>query len=300
MDEIWINRASDVVVTRMKHIIEVQHMERMNTTMPIRKIDSDRYVELATGEIKEFEKAVNKAQSYVSLHKTFKKMRFLINHNFDGARNELHITLTYAENMTDTERLYFDFDKFMKRLRYKYRNTSTIDFMNVPEPQGRGAWHCHVLLRFNDLEEIFIPNGELRELWGHGFVKIKSLKDIDNIAAYLSAYLTDIEFNLDPTSEIDTKIILTAIKEEREIVEKEVEGAQKKFIKGGRLHMYPSEMNLIRKSKGIKYPPRTKEKYYKIKKEVGSAKPNFQRQYKIEKDNFTNTITFEQYNLKRK
>lgn len=280
-----------VIVTGMNHIVEVQHMRKMNRQAHIKKLDKHRYVDLGTGEIKEFKHIENRSQSYNSLRQTFKKLRYLINANFEGKQNELHVILTYAENMTDTKRLYNDFDKFMKRLRYKYRNESSIDYISVVEPQGRGAWHCHVLMRFNDLKSIYIKNKDLADLWGHGFVQVKSLKDVDNIGAYLSAYLTDIELN-------DSNIIAAA-KNKMEIKTVAVEGVSKKYIKGGRLHLYPSGMNLYRKSKGIKFPDRQRMKHKNVKKIVGSAKPHYEKTYIVENDDFENTIHFQQYNLKR-
>src|SRR5690606_23256476 len=205
--------------------------------------------------------------------------------------NELHITLTYKENMTDPKRLYVDFDRFFKRLRYKYKNDSSIDYVSVIEPQGRGAWHCHVLMRFNDLDKVFIKSDDLSALWGQGFIKIKSLKDIDNIGAYLSAYLADVELTDDN--------MLRAFVEESHIVIREVEGQEKRFVKGGRLHMYPSGMNLFRKSKGMMYPERKEMLFKDIEKVVGSAKPHYSKSYHIENDDFENTISFLQYNKKR-
>ena len=256
-------------------------MEKMNTQAPIKKLDMHKYLDLQTGEIKEFELSENRAENLNSLRQTFKRFRYLINANFRGGANELHVVLTYKENMTDTKRLYTDFDKFIKRLRYKYREISTIDYLSGVEPQGRGAWHCHVLLRFNDLEKIYIPNEEMAKLWGQGFTMVKSLKDVDNIGAYLSAYLTDIEVGED----IRGPNI------------KEVNG--KRFIKGGRLYLYPPGMNLYRKSKGIKFPDRKKMTYETAKKIVGSAKPTFEKVYDVENGDFKNRITFQQYNLKR-
>ena len=280
-----------VKVTQMNHIIEVQHMEKMNRTNHIRKLDKDRYLDLRTGEIKEFEQSENRQQNYNSLRQTFKKLRYLINNNFTGKANELHVTLTYKENMTDTKRLYEDFKKFMKRMKYKYKKESTIDYITVVEPQGRGAWHCHVLMRFNELDKVYIKNKDLREIWGSGFVTIKSLKDVDNIGAYLSAYLADIE--------LTEETVMKAIAEESEIVIREVEGKEKKFVKGGRLHMYPPGMNLFRKSKGIVYPEREEMSFRDVKKIVGAATPHYLKKYHIENDDFENTITFIQYNTKR-
>lgn len=283
---------SDVVkVTRAKHIVEIQYMEKMNTVSNIKKIDRDSYIDLRTGEIKEFVHSENRKQNYNSLRQTFKKLRYLINNNFEGKGNELHVTLTYKDNMTDTKRLYSDFDKFMKKLKYKYKKLSSIDYISVIEPQERGAWHSHLLLRFNDFEDVFIKNKELRDIWGQGYVTIKSLNDVDNIGAYLSAYLADVE--------LTDENMLSAFEKGVEVQMKVVEGKEKKFIKGGRLHLYPSGMNLFRKSKGIEYPERETMSYKNAKKIVGSAQPHFSKSYTVENEDFTNMIIFEQYNLKR-
>lgn len=276
----------------MNHIIEVQHMDKMNRKNNIKKLDKDTYVDLSSGEIKEFIHSETRRDNYNSLRQTFKKLRYLINNNFIGNPNELHITLTYKKNMTDPKILYSDFNKFIKRLKYNYRKETSIDYISVVEPQGRGAWHCHVLMRFNDLDTVFVKNKELRELWGLGFVKIKSLKDVDNIGAYLSAYLADVE--------LTEETFVQALQSDSELLIKKVDGQEKKFIKGGRLHMYPTGMNLYRKSKGIDYPERKSMRFKDIKKVVGSAKPHYSKKYHIENDDFENTITFLQYNTKRK
>lgn len=285
-----IKPTSVVTLTEMGHISEIQRMERQNQQQTIRKISKDEYVVLETGEIKEFNHIENRSQSMNSLRQTFKKLRYLINNNFVGAKNELHMTLTYEENMTDTERLYADFKRFMMRLKRKYKGQS-IDYLNVIEPQERGAWHCHLLIRFNDVGSIFIENKKIAEMWGQGFVTIRSLAEVDNIGAYLSAYLSDIELT-DETERI-------AYTDGTEIVEKTVEGQKKKFIKGGRLHMYPPSMKLYRKSRGIVPPTRKRMTYEDAKKAVGSAQPHYSKTYDILTENFKNTIHFEQYNSKR-
>lgn len=285
-----IKPTSVVTLTEMGHISEIQRMERQNQQQTIRKISKDEYIVLETGEIKEFNHIENRSQSMNSLRQTFKKLRYLINNNFVGAKNELHMTLTYAENMTDTERLYADFKRFMMRLKRKYKGQS-IDYLNVIEPQERGAWHCHLLIRFNDVGSIFIENKKIAEMWGQGFVTIRSLAEVDNIGAYLSAYLSDIELT-DETEPL-------AYTDGTEIVEKTVEGQKKKFIKGGRLHMYPPSMKLYRKSRGIVPPTRKRMTYEDAKKAVGSAQPHYSKTYDILTDDFKNTIHFEQYNSKR-
>lgn len=280
-----------VTVTDMGHLKEVQYMQKMNREQYVQKINADEYVVLETGEVKKFEKTDNRSESNNSLRKTFKKIRYLINNNFKGSRNELFLTLTYEENMTDTKKLYLDLDKFIKRLRYRFKDKSTVDYMTIVEPQERGAWHTHTLLKFNDLNSVFIPSDDLEELWGHGFIKVKRINDVDNIGAYLSAYLADLE--------LTDENLRKAISKDLKIEEKEVNGVKKKFVKGGRLYLYPTGMNLYRKSKGIVFPKRERMTYKKFKEKAGSAEPHFSKTYEIDVDDFKNTIAFEQYNLKR-
>ena len=288
-NEVVIAPEDIVTVTKMNHLTEIQHMKKMNTRATIKKIDKDHYADLSTGEIKKYKHIENRSESYNSLRQTFKKLRHIINHNFTGEKNELFVTLTYAENMTDNKRLYTDIKKFMMKFRYRYPD---IDYLSIVEPQGRGAWHAHILIRFNGLKTIFIANKELSDIWGHGFVKIKTIQDVDDIGAYLSAYLADVE--------LTEETLYAAFRDESTVVEKEVNGQKKRFVKGGRLHMYPPGMNLYRKSKGIKKPERIRTTYKNAKKIVGSAQPHYSKRYDIENDGFENTIQYEQYNSKRK
>lgn len=289
-----------VKLTDMGNIKEIMYLQKKNfKPFRIKKISSTEYIVLDTGEIKEFKKIENRSQDKESLRKTFKKIRQLINTNFVGFNNELCFTITYKENVTDPKILYKDFDRFMKKLKYKYKS---VDYINVVEPQGRGAWHCHILLRFNDYNKIFIPNKEISEMWGRGFVKVKAIKkDIDNLGAYLSAYLGDVELDENNLSEL---IETGAIKPGQafNIKEVEVEGVKKKFIKGGRLAYYPPGMNLYRASRGIKQPNIIDNiTYEEAKKIVGADTPTYSTRTLIldDSDEILNSIIYEQYNLKR-
>lgn len=298
-----------VRVTKMQHIVEVQYLERINCECPILKLNKNEYVPLIgenKGVVLQFKHTENRAGSFASLRHTFKKLRYLINNNFLGGKNELFCTLTYAENMQDTKQLYKDFDKFMKRFKYRY---SDFDYLSVIEPQGRGAWHVHLLLRFNSTDSIFIANDELRGLWRNGFVNIHRIQNVDNIGAYLTAYLAD--YAVDENN-FDIRLMQDLMKGGTSIVEKEVEENGKKvkkhIIKGGRLYLYPVGVNLYRKSKGIVYPERIDTFYDdELKKGVlGSAKPCYTSSLELKKlsDDCTveehfNSIIFESYNLKR-
>src|SRR5699024_5909872 len=136
------------------------------------------------------------------------------------------------------------------------------------------AWHLHVLMRFNRLEGVYIANNDLFELWGHGFVVVRALKDIDNIGAYLSAYLSDIEITSENAISIISHQMILEIKE--------ITGSDIKIIKGRWLHMYQRDMKLYRASREIKATKREEMLYKYIKKIVGSAKTNYQKEYTVE------------------
>ena len=280
-----------VTVTRMNHVIEVQHMEKCNKKSHIKKLDAERYMDIETGEIKEFDRTETRAEGLNSLRQTFKKLRYLINNNFIGAPNELFITLTFRGDLqtNDHIRVGEDYKNFLKRLKYAYKDQATIEAIKVLEPHQSGNWHMHVLLRFDGMEKIFIENERLAEIWGNGFVQIQSLKDVDNIGAYVSAYLTDIEVTADN--------VLNVAGAGYEV--KEHEG--KYFAKGARLAYYRSGVNIYSKTKGIKYPERVEMSYKQAKKIVGAGTPHYKKSIAISDDEIdcSNTITYEQYNLKR-
>lgn len=292
-----IHKDKLVKVTDMGHIKEIMSLDKPCLTPNITKINKDMFMCNDTGEVREYKHTENRKQNVDNLRRTFKKIRHIINYNFGCRDNELAFTLTYDENMTDNNRLYNDFKKFFMRLRYRYGKD--IDYFNVVEPQGRGAWHCHVLLRFNALKKIYIPNQEIAQMWGGGFVTVKAIeKDVDNLGAYLSAYLGDIELTAE-----NRKVISECCPDVKEFEVKtvEVDGIEKKFIKGGRLHLYPTGMNIYRKSRGIKEPESTYMPYSEAKKIVGSSTPNYQSMVVVldDDDNEVNRIIYEQYNLKR-
>lgn len=289
-NELHIDLDSIVTVTEMKHIVEVQYLERRNRKARIKKLNKKEYVYLETGEIREFEITTNRSEGLNSLRKTFKRLRELINTNFEGLPNELFITLTYRGELQtrDIKQIYDDFRKFIQRLKYKYKGKSSIDYINVLEPHESGNFHMHVLLRFNELETVYIENSELAKIWGNGFVKIQSLKNVDNVGAYVSAYLTDIE--------VDSQL-----KDFPSLVEKEVSGEKKKFVKGARLIFYPTCVNIYRISKGIKEPKKEIMKYKKAKEKLGNVVPNYKKGIELidSETEFKNVIITEQYNLKR-
>lgn len=227
--------------TTAGNTVEFLTMAKRPTAPPVLKLDKDHYVNTSTGELAEYQHISNRSESTDSLLKTFKKIRALVNANCTDIERLHWVTLTYAEKMTDTERLYSDVNAFWCRFkRYCKKHGYTVpEYIMVVEPQRRGAWHVHALLIWN-MKRPFILNPEFAALWGNGFVNIKGVPDgCDNIGAYLSAYLGDCSVE-EYQGNLRGKEI------------KEVNG--KRYVKGGRLHMYPTGMNIVRASRGVKKP----------------------------------------------
>lgn len=295
IDAVQIQGFQNVTVTRMSdHLIEIQHMAKQNKTNNIKKLSKDSYVDLGTGEIKDFKKTVNRSQGINSLRQTFKKLRYLINNNFTGAPNELFICPTYRGELQTNDHLKVgqDYEKFIKRLRYEYKDISSVEAIKVLEPHASGNWHMHILLKFPDVNKVFIPFADLNRIWGNGTVTVRALNDVDNIGAYVSAYLSDVEVPEDKAKNLEGH---------EDLIEKEVDGQKKKFLKGARLAFYPTGVNLYSKTKGIKYPARIEMTYDDAKKVVQDTTPHYSSSIEISDSDsdFSNTITYEQYNLKR-
>ena len=242
-------------------ILEVTALSRINQTCNIRNLDKDHYVYLPTGEVFEKNHADTRAENIKVVRMSMNRLRDYINANVTDPRKARWITLTYAENMTDDKRLYKDFEKFIKRFRYRYPG---FDYIVAMEPQARGAWHAHVIPIWPD-EAPFIPNEKLARIWGHGFVEINALKDVDNVGVYLTAYLADMELaDGVPAEALDGKHRI-----------KEVNG--KRYIKGARLYMYPVGFHLYRCSRGIKPPVVERITEAEAMEKVGAATPTFER-----------------------
>lgn len=240
IDKLTEVKESNYIPNTVRVSVQGQFLEvtnlRAKPKQNIKKLNKFEYLELTTGEIKEYKLSDKKEND--SLRKTFNRLRGLIRANFtENETNQLSITLTYRENMTDSERLYKDFNLFMKKLVYRYKDKFKFDYIAVAEPQGRGAWHIHLLLKTNNPKDIlFIENKALQLIWGHGMTDTQKLKS-DDIGTYYVAYFTDlIDETKKPLEEMDSK-------------EK-----SKARVKGGRLHYYPKGFKFYRTSRGIVKP----------------------------------------------
>lgn len=294
LDNFSIDKKDIVCVKEMGNVVEITYLQHKNNGATIKKINNDEYMVVASGEIKQAQHIESRADDKAQVSQSLKRLRDYINTNVVDVNKCKWITLTYKENMTDTKRLYKDFEKFIKRFRYKYGH---IEYIVACEPQGRGAWHMHCIIIFDDIAP-FIPNNEIANLWKQGFTKTTKLDNIDNIGAYLTAYLGDMEYEEFINCGASYKFLNL---KEVDHIENIKLNKPKKFVKGGRLHMYPPNFNLYRISRGIKKPIKEYMSYKKAKEKVGSGKPTYTSTICLTDidNNFSNIISYESYNTKR-
>lgn len=107
------------------------------------------------------------------------------------------VTLTYKDTELDQDNVIYDYKQFIKKLR---RREFIVPYVYVIEHQKKrgikegnaGSLHIHSLL-FTDE---FISADIINTCWGLGNTDIHSLKDVNNLGAYVCKYLTKEEFDL--------------------------------------------------------------------------------------------------------
>lgn len=281
---------STVRIKTMGNIIEIMHSEKISHGGYITKLNKDEYLDNRTGEVLEFQHNNVRKDDIESVAKSLVRLRDYLNTNVSDTSNCRWLTLTYAKNMTNPQKLKNDFKNFNKRCREKYGH---YEYIAAAEPQGRGAWHLHIVVIFSH-KAPFMANKNIASYWKQGFVTIRRLDDIDNVGVYLTAYLGDMEL-----SEYQTVYPDMPLGEVKEIVS----GTEHKyFVKGARLSMYPSGFHLYRCSKGINPPQISRDSYQNARRALGDLEPTYRHSIFIsDKDSgFENTITHEFYNRKRK
>lgn len=281
-NEVVLHDKDIVTVTISGKILDLTFSEHRSKGSNITPLSKELYMN-NEGEVFEFQKSETRADNLDGVKRSMATARNIINSNCMEPENLRWLTLTYAENMQDCDRLYVDVKVFIAKMRKQFGH---FEYVIAIEPQGRGAWHAHCILIFSSVAP-YMANSVIADLWGHGFVNIQSVADVDNIGAYLSAYMADVELSVEGAP----------LGASGEIVEREVNGVKKKFIKGARLHFYPSGMHIFRYSRGLKRPV-VKVMTYKQAMDIVKAEGkalSYSNVCSIQGEDFYNLIKKESY-----
>jgi len=128
--------------------------------------------------IKKISDCTSKKLKEFAVYRSRRAIKWRINSNPDMTK---FLTLTFAENLTDLKSCNEKFKAFIRKLKII---KADLKYLVVPEFQKRGAVHYHALLNLD-----YINQKQLADLWGHGFIKIKNIKDGINIGLYVSKYI---------------------------------------------------------------------------------------------------------------
>ena len=105
----------------------------------------------------------------------------------EGNKSVKFLTLTYAENMLDLSRSYYESILWLQRLEYFLHEK--VEYMLIPERQKRGAWHIHALLYCS-----WIPPEWLLANWnearGQGSYDIHEVREVGDLGKYVAKYVS--------------------------------------------------------------------------------------------------------------
>lgn len=120
-----------------------------------------------------------------SLTKAKQTLRRTINANVHAwGEKPKFLTLTYENNFQDVAESNKNFKKFIMRLNYHLE--IKLKYSAVVEFQKRGAVHYHVVL----YNLPYVEADHLADIWGHGFIKVNEIDEVDNVGAYVTKYMT--------------------------------------------------------------------------------------------------------------
>lgn len=159
-----------------QRILEVKNCSNMrynqesnkyeNTLADYRRISDTEFLNIRTGEISKYKSSTKRNRE--SLKKSMNQLRALIMNNFKGGKNELFVTLTTEDIITDVKEFKRLFKKFWRRVKKTYKS---LEYVGVIELQKRGAIHAHLIIKDTRHDCLFIKNDEILKLWEQGLTK---------------------------------------------------------------------------------------------------------------------------------
>ena len=262
-----INKTNNVSLENVKNatVIRAGNNTTVTTTSyynsrgVIAKLPNGYYFNRRTGEIKKYHihERGTRLTNLNSVKRAMLQLRYIIESNFFGDKNELFISLTYSKPQTDIKRLKKDWANFVKKLYRKYPD-SNLKYIVIFEPQGKlvdekPCFHIHFLLKgLVNMDKKILYN-----LWPQGFVDIKSIHYFDNddhkvdenpenIAAYVTSYAVNLN-----TQFVDHNVAEIMKENKIEII---TTSSNKQIAKGARLLFYPRYFRFYSCSSNVKMP----------------------------------------------
>lgn len=135
----------------------------------IKKISKYEYIDTRTGERKYYD--LDKPVNIKDVKRKVRKYEEIVMYNFQGGKNELFITLTCRDKITDLKVIKDRYKEFLKNIQTDYKGLECIALF---ETTSNSYWHIHLFLKYVDASKVLtIPHQDLLEkYWGYGAVHI--------------------------------------------------------------------------------------------------------------------------------
>lgn len=159
-----INEEKYVTMYKCGNYQEIVCCRQDTKPIQITKLNKNQYIDNSTGELKEYH--YSKYKTLDNIKEQFKKIPRLIKGYFNGDNTERFITLTYSYIMNNPYLLPYDFKKFIRKINRRYGKCR---YIYIKEPNGKGSWHIHSIIKRLDEKPFNITDKTLRTLWGNGY-----------------------------------------------------------------------------------------------------------------------------------
>lgn len=135
----------------------------------IKRIDKYRYLDKRDNKIKYYD--LDKPVNIKDVKRKVRKYEEIVMYNFQGGKNELFITLTCRDKITDLKVIKDRYKEFLKNIQTDYKGLECIALF---ETTSNSYWHIHLFLKYVDTSKVLtIPHQDLlNKYWGYGAVYI--------------------------------------------------------------------------------------------------------------------------------
>ena len=283
-------KESKVQVVDCGNKIIIKHSWRNSNNLKkyIRK-DKNHYMDIDTGEIMEYSKN-SPYKTKKEIVKAMKYLRELIQANFKGNFNELFITVTCRNEVTDIRKIKRYAKYFIKKLKKKYPEKQ-FEYIYKFERQENQNWHIHFLIKDIKNKQLYIPNENIETIWNRGFTKTQRVYDGSSTEERL---LTQEDEELLSEEDATTNEALKSIKATGKSV------IANYMSKTSQLNDFPRGERIYVKSQGIIPPHKTNMKYKDAIDKIRNGKYYFMKEKTIivkssQNDKIINTHKIEEY-----
>ncbi len=147
-------------------IVSLSH--QVKTGSCIKRIDKYTYLDKRDNKIKYYD--LDKPTNIKDVKRKVRKYEEIVLYNFTGGKNELFITLTCRDKITDIQVIKDRYKEFLENIQTDYKDLECIALF---ETTANSYWHIHLFIKSTTSNVLYIPHTELlNKYWGYGAVHI--------------------------------------------------------------------------------------------------------------------------------